>query len=407
MFRLAQRLFKNPLSSASKQFSTQNKHPIRDEILSHKTEYGNVPEKILELVDRKLYLNPKHPLGIVNKKLEEFFANPDVYKSKLQEKHKLPYKIVRTLSPIVTPKQNFDDLLVPTDHVSRKKSENYFINENLMLRAHTSAHQNENIVGGAKAYINVADVYRRDTIDATHYPCFHQMEGIRIFKRSEIGADQDDLAVATVVNDLKETLESLFRSFFGEVPIRWVPAYFPFTHPSFELEMYFKDQWVEMLGCGLIHSDLMTNCKVPEDEIGWALGIGLERFAMKLFDIPDIRLFWSEDQRFLSQFESGEIVKFKPYSKYPSCLKDVTFWIPDINAFEENDIFEIVRGVAGDLVESIDCIDQYHDKKRDRHSRCYRIHYRSLDRTLTNEEIDTLQFRIRDELTKQLKVELR
>jgi len=213
------------------------------------------------------------------------------------------------------------------------------------------------------------------------------MEGVRIFTAEERGTDQEDLAVAAVVNDLKQTVESLFKHFFGDAPLRWVPAYFPFTHPSFELEMYFKDQWVEMLGCGVIQQQILRNCGRPEEEIGWALGIGLERFAMKLFEIPDIRLFWSEDPRFSEQFKEGEIKAFQSYSKYPACHKDVSFWINDISIFEENDIFESVRGIGGDLIEKIECVDMYHDKKRDRHSRCYRIHYRSLDRTLTNEEV--------------------
>lgn len=96
-----------------------------------------------------------------------------------------------------------------------------------------------------------------------------------------------------MVEDLQQTLESLCRELFGEVPIRWVPAYFPFTTPSFELEMFFRDEWVEMLGCGILHERIMQNCGKNKNEIAWAFGIGLERFAMKLFEIPDVRLFWS------------------------------------------------------------------------------------------------------------------
>lgn len=74
----------------------------------------------------------------------------------------------------------------------------------------------------------------------------------------------------------------------------------------------------------------MKNYGRPEDEIAWASGAGLERLAMNLFEIPDIRLFWSQDARFMDQFQPGKINKFKPFSKYPLCYKDVTFWIPDI-----------------------------------------------------------------------------
>lgn len=138
---------------------------------------------------------------------------------------------------------------------------------------------------------------------------------------------------------------------------------------------------------------------------GWAFGIGLERIAMVMFEIPDIRLFWSEDPRFHSQFTSSDIVKFKPYSKYPPCLKDITFWVP--NNFHENDLNEVMRGVGGDLVENVQLIDKFTHPKTNRTSHCYRITYRSMDRNLTNEDINELQFAARKAVVEKLGVELR
>lgn len=88
-----------------------------------------------------------------------------------------------------------------------------------------------------------------------------------------------------------------------------------------------------------------------EHKIGWAFGIGLERLAMKLFNIPDIRLFWSEDPRFLSQFQENTISEFKSFSKYPPTYKDVAFWIT--KDFSPNNLFDVVRGSAGDIVEKV------------------------------------------------------
>lgn len=105
-----------------------------------------------------------------------------------------------------------------------------------------------------------------------------------------------------------------------------------------------------MLGCGVLEQQIVRNAGIGE-EVGWAFGLGLERLAMVLFDIPDIRLFWSKDQRFISQFKDGEITKFKPYSKYPGCYKDVSFWHGE--DFHENNLCEVVRDVAGDLVEQV------------------------------------------------------
>lgn len=99
-----------------------------------------------------------------------------------------------------------------------------------------------------------------------------------------------------------------------------------------------------------------TPADVP-DKLGWAFGLGLERIAMVLYSIPDIRLFWSQDPRFLSQFQRGQITTFKPYSKHPSCFKDLSFWLPDDHTdFHENDFCDLVRDVAGDVVEHVEMV---------------------------------------------------
>eukprot|EP00455_Lapot_gusevi_P013818 TRINITY_DN1681_c0_g1_i13.p1 TRINITY_DN1681_c0_g1~~TRINITY_DN1681_c0_g1_i13.p1 ORF type:complete len:134 (+),score=23.35 TRINITY_DN1681_c0_g1_i13:43-444(+) len=133
--------------------------------------------------------------------------------------------------------------------------------------------------------------------------------------------------------------------------------------------------------------------------------MGMERLAMVLFNIPDIRLFWSQDSRFLDQFKQGKIVKFQPYSKYPPCYKDISFWLPP--NFHENDLCSEIRNVAGDLVEQVKFVSEFTHPKTQRVSRCYRILYRSMDRSLTNAEIDVLQSQIRTELSKWSGIELR
>merc|ERR1719230_1220892 len=165
-----------------------------------------------------------------------------------------------------------------------------------------------------------------------------------------------------------------------------------------------------VLGCGVIHSDVLKNAGLPERH-GWAFGLGLERLAMVLFSIPDIRLFWSDDERFTKQFKAGcfkaggEGAKFQSFSKYPPCLKDVSFWLND--DFSENNLCEKVRNIAGDIVESVTLIDDFTNKKTGRRSNCYRITYRSMERSLTNEEIDDLQEQVRTAIQDQLGAELR
>lgn len=207
--------------------------------------------------------------------------------------------------------------------------------------------------------------------------------------------------------------------------MRWGNDYFPFTEPSFELEILFEGQWLEVLGCGVIEQQILRDSGHGE-KLGWAFGLGLERLAMVLFGIPDIRLFWSEDERFHRQFQHKDaddlaITRFVPYSKYPPVYKDVAFWLPEVEtlevaaeddeapraAFHENDLFERIRDVSGDLVEEVTLLDEFTHPKTGRISRCYRTTYRSMDRTLTDAEVDALQFETRELLERELGVELR
>lgn len=319
-----------------------------------------------------------------------------------------PFEAIDSLSPIVPFKQAFTELLIPEDHVSTRPQDTFYVDSNTVLRPHTSAHQNELMRAGHRAFLCTGDVYRRDTIDATHYPVFHQMEGVKIYGPDAAAAlvpgASREAAVEACVADLKGDLEGMVRAIFGDVEVRWVEAYFPFTDPSLELEIYFNHEWLEVLGCGMVHRDLMNNVGLG-DHHGYAFGLGLERLAMVLFQIPDIRLFWSDDPRFISQFSGGANSRFKPYSSFPACYKDITFWLTP--EFHENDFFALVRTVAGDLVEDVTLVDEFVHPKHGKQSHCYRINYRSMDRSLTNAEVDVLQEEVRRLATERLGVELR
>ena len=256
-------------------------------------------------------------------------------------------------------------------------------------------------------------MYRRDSVDASHYPVFHQMEGVRVFAPADVaaggGGGGGDVA-AHAEAELKATLEGLALHLFGaDAQTRWVDAYFPFTHPSFELEVLFNGEWLEVLGCGVVQPAILAAAGLPADRAAWAFGLGLERLAMVLFAIPDIRLFWTADPRFTKQFKPGDMAaRFKPFSKFPPCFKDVSFWQPEGRApVSENDVCEVVRGVAGDLAESVTLIDEFTHPKTGRASRCYRVAYRSMERSLEDEEINDLQERVRGELAGGMGVELR
>ena len=150
------------------------------------------------------------------------------------------------------------------------------------------------------------------------------MEGVKLFDANFVGGtDFSDNAAwlsstgcANVGDDLKQTLEGMIRHVFDDPDLqtRWRDDYFPFTDPSFELDVFYQDEWLEVLGCGVIHADVLDRCGLARRR-GWAFGLGLERLAMVLFGIPDIRLFWTDDERFHKQFKDGKVTTFKPFAR--------------------------------------------------------------------------------------------
>lgn len=394
----------------------------------------NIPPHIVErvLMKTKLYQRAPHPLYLIKKRIEDYFDV--VANNPTTSTPNCGFVSMDSLSPIVSLEDNFDSLLIPADHVSRRPSDTYYVNDKHLLRCHTSAHQVQLLRQGYTQFLCTGDVYRRDDIDRSHYPIFHQMEGVKLF----CGNDQHQDTVITedyVLEDLKQTLEGLAKHLFGQnAECRWVEEYFPFTHPSLELEVLFDGEWLEVLGCGVMRPEIVQQGFGQDNPpLGWAFGLGLERLAMILFQIPDIRLFWTEDDRFWKQFSEDMpmdgSVTFQPYSKYPPVYKDVSLWLLPHNnvpastdggsssdeqeglpsSFHVNELLDLVRGVAGDLAESVELVDQFVHPKTKLESHCYRITYRSTDRSLTNEEIDELQEDLRGQIVTKLEnvVELR
>ncbi|QSL65614.1 hypothetical protein MERGE_002927 [Pneumocystis wakefieldiae] len=413
--------------------------------------WTNITPAILKAVEKKLHFQVSHPLRILRQIIESQFDASD-------------YEIFNDFSPVVSTVKNFDLLNFPINHPDRKSTNTYYINQNQVLRTHTSAHQVDAFKRmKKKGFLITADVYRRDEIDKNHYPIFHQMEGVRVWKKTkgkplveEVEMIESDISYLNIVvenatlpfyseqnplqkNHQKDEIEAIGRHLMKTVEriigyifkishplhdqlnkttplkIRWTESYFPFTSPSWELEIFWEGKWLEICGCGIISHELLEIADIP-DRIGWAFGLGLERIAMIFFKIPDIRLFWSNDQRFLKQFSQGKISIFQPYSKYPPCYKDISFWINEEisdksnltttrrKKFSENDFMEIVRNVGGILIEEI---DQYIHLETKRKSLCYRINYRSMDRSLCDKEVNKLQEHLRRRITEELDVELR
>ncbi|AQQ09356.1 Phenylalanine--tRNA ligase alpha subunit [Sedimentisphaera cyanobacteriorum] len=193
---------------------------------------------------------------------------------------------------------NFIALNIPDEHPARDPADNFYIDENTLLRSQTSTIQIR-VMESQKPPIRVVApgrVYRPDTVDATHMFMFHQIEALVV-----------DEGVSMI--DLKTTVDQFVRTFFGEdTKWRFRPSFFPFTEPSAEIDLLFhnkdgSEQWIEIGGCGMVDPNVFDSVGIDSEKYtGWAFGLGIERLAMRKFGIYDIRLLYENDLRFLDQF---------------------------------------------------------------------------------------------------------
>ena len=199
----------------------------------------------------------------------------------------------------------FDALNTPADHPARNEQDTFYLPDGRLLRTHTSTVQIRTMESAPPPIRVIASgaAYRRDELDATHSPQFHQIEGLYV---------DENVSVA----DLKGELEFFMRELFGaETDVEFRPHFFPFTEPSLEVYVRSKalkggEQWIEVAGCGMVHPAVFEavnkargdNAYDPEKWSGYAFGLGMDRLAMILFEIPDIRFFSQNDLRFLKQF---------------------------------------------------------------------------------------------------------
>lgn len=200
---------------------------------------------------------------------------------------------------------NFQKLNIPKDHPARDMQDTFYITENILLRTHTSPGQ-VRVMTEKKPPIKVmcpGRVYRSDD-DATHSPIFHQIEGLVVDKNISLC-------------DLKGSLEQILKHIFGkDIKTRLRPSYFPFTEPSVEVDVSCFEcggkgcklckgtGWIEVLGAGMVNRNVLINCGIDPDEYtGYAFGIGLERIAMLKYHVPDIRMYFDSDIRFIKQFK--------------------------------------------------------------------------------------------------------
>ncbi len=240
---------------------------------------------------KKIKLGSIHPITQIIKEVEEIFLGMGYKISDGPEVEKTYYV--------------FDQLNTPLDHPARDIQDTFYITDNIILRSQTSSVQIREMENSKPPIKMICPgaVYRSDTVDATHSPVFHQVEGLVVDKNISM-------------TDLKGTLEMFAKKCLGEnTKIRFRPHHFPYTEPSAEADVSCfvcggkgcrvckGEGWIELLGCGMVHPNVLRNCGIdPEEYSGFAFGFGVERIAMAKFGIEDMRLLYENDVRFLKQF---------------------------------------------------------------------------------------------------------
>lgn len=193
----------------------------------------------------------------------------------------------------------FEALNCPKDHPARAMQDTFYMDKDkeYCLRTQTSAIQIRYMMDKDNvppfSIIAPGRVYRRDSVDSTHMPVFHQIEILNVRKRGELN-----------LGSLRATIIHFLEKMFGEnIKTRFRGSYFPFTEPSMEVDVFFKGKWLEVLGCGMVDPQVLINVGLdPEEYSGFAAGFGVERFAMVMHEITDIREFYKSDVRFLRQW---------------------------------------------------------------------------------------------------------
>ena len=187
---------------------------------------------------------------------------------------------------------NFESLNIPKNHPARDMQDTFYLNDNLLLRTHTSPVQIRYLKDNPPPtrIISPGRVYRRDAVDATHSPVFNQVEVLCIDEGINF-------------SHLRGTVLTFLRTFFGDLPIRFRASYFPFTEPSAEVDVQWKGKWLEVMGCGMVDPMVLERLNIDSEKwTGFAAGLGVERFCMVRHQIDDIRRFYNNDIRFLKQF---------------------------------------------------------------------------------------------------------
>ncbi len=271
----------------------ESKFKELSESIADQSSHADIIKPDLSLPAADINRGSRHPISIVMDRIVDIFS-------------KIGFAVAEDRE-IEDDWNNFTALNTPDDHPARDMQDTFYLRDfpSLLLRTHTSSVQSRYMTANKPPIRILAPgrVYRNETISARSHCQFHQVEGLYIDKNVSMA-------------DLKQTLLFFAQEMFGpDVKIRLRPSFFPFTEPSAEMDIYWglKDEtdhritkgtgWLEILGCGMVDPAVLQNCGIdPNEYSGFAFGMGIERQAMLLYKIPDIRYYFENDLRFLKQF---------------------------------------------------------------------------------------------------------
>lgn len=292
---------KSPITALSKQMGSLDAdgkktygaylHELRTRITTAFDEQGSELSKLalnakllaeqidITLPARHRPIGGLHPITHTTERMKQFFTQAGFS--------------VATGPEVESDYYNFEALNIPSHHPARAMHDTFYFDAHYLLRTHTSGVQIRTMEASEPPLriICPGRVYRCDS-DQTHSPMFHQMEGLMISKSSNFA-------------ELKGIIHEFLNAFFGkEMTVRFRPSFFPFTEPSAEVDILSDSgKWLEVLGCGMVHPQVLKNCGInPDEYTGFAFGLGIERFAMLYYGIDDLRVFFQNDVRFLRQF---------------------------------------------------------------------------------------------------------
>ncbi len=276
----ARTVLEEKLEEAKKGFLSK----IKEEQIKKETIDVTLPAK-------RPHMGHRHPNNIALEEVERIFVG-------------MGYEVVEG-PEVEYDYYNFEALNIPANHPAKDEQDTFYVNSNILLRTQTSPVQVRVMEEGKLPIRMIAPgrVFRSDEVDATHSPCFNQIEGLVIDKNITFA-------------DLKGTLAEFAKQLFGEgTKVKFRPHHFPFTEPSAEVDVTcFKcggdgcrfckgTGWIEILGCGMVHPNVLKMSGIdPEEYTGFAFGVGLERITLLKYEIDDMRLLYENDIRFLKQF---------------------------------------------------------------------------------------------------------